>query len=220
MRDWLLERFLGRIFGHGDRLPRWVRQLLDETFLWVAIGQLLLALGVRPASVRRLSVVQTTLEEAREVFGRAGYEIPRLEGIETDQDLERIGDAWNHLESQQLTEEQLGAILPAPHAVRWVREAGNVVLDLLEEVLDRMRALRIRPELIGLDRREVRSVILELRDVLADAELDAAAAEGYMNLAHHLETLEADGGILATTQLETRPRIPRLGEVGRLVGVI
>lgn len=224
MRDWLLERFLARFLDQGPgsagRLPRWVRALLDETFLWVAIGQLLLALGVRPDSVRRLSVVQATLEEVREVFGKAGHEIPRLEDIETARDLERFEDTMSRLESQQFTEEELGAILPAPLAVHWVREAGAVVLDLLEESLDRLWILRIRTELMGLDHRAARSLVGGLREVLADADLDAVAAEGYEALARRLETLEADERLRAASELETRPRAPRLGEVGRLVGVI
>lgn len=84
MRDWLLDRFLDRNFGPDRPLPRWVRALLQETFAWVALGQLLLALGVRPDSVRRLAEVQTALEEARATLGEAGYEIPRLDGIRTE----------------------------------------------------------------------------------------------------------------------------------------
>lgn len=224
MRDWLLDRFVERFLDQGsrggDRLPRWVRGLLDETFLWVAIGQLLLALGVRPDSVRRLSRVQALLEEAREVFGRAGHEIPRLEGIETDRDLERFEDARSDFESHQFTDEELSAILPAPRAVSWAREAGAVVLDLLEETLGRLRSLRIRPELIGVDHRAAQALIVRLREILAGAELDAAAAEGYTALGRYLEVLTADEGLAASSELETRPRAPRLGEVGRLVGVI
>ncbi|MGO1257307.1 MAG: hypothetical protein ACTMII_00005 [Brachybacterium sp.] len=223
MRDWLLERFLARLSergpGGGGRLPRWVRALLDETFLWVALGQLLLALGVRRSSVRRLAVVQATLDEAREVFGKAGYVIPRLEGIETDRDLERLEDAMSRFESREFTEEELSAILPAPHAVRWAREAGTVVLDLLEETLGRLRTLRIRTELIGIDHRAARSWIVALREVLARSDLDTAAAEGYAALAQSLETLEGEG-LFAASELETRPRAPGLGEMGRLVGVI
>jgi hypothetical protein len=224
MRDWLLgimvDRMVERHLGPGRPLPRWLRALLDETFLWVALGQLLLALGVRPESVRRLATVQTVLEEARTALAPLGHEIPRLEGIRTHGDLERFEERVEGLESLNLADETIAAAIPAPTLVRWILDTTDVVLDLLDEVLQRLRALRIRTELIGLDHRAAAEAIRRSRRLLRGAGLAEAAEGGHAALARRLEEITADGDLLGGLELEARPRAPRRGEVARIVTVL
>ncbi len=219
----LLDRHLERAFGPGRSLPRWLRGLLDETFLWVAAGQLLLALGVRADSVRRLSAVHDSLEEARTALGAAGHPLPRLEDVRTYEELHRLEERFGAFVRglEQLEPEELALIVPAPQAIGWIEGAAGVLLDLALEVLDRLRARRIRTELVGLDQRALREGVLRLRRMLDRAGLAEAAEDGYEAVGRRLEQLDADGVlVLDGLELETRPVAPGLGEVGRIVDVV
>lgn len=204
-------------------LPDWLRGLLDETFLWVALGQLLIALGVRPESVRRLSEVQAALDEARTVLGAAGLELPRLEGVRTEEDLERLG---GQLDAMFRGIEERGPVgfervLPASQAVRWARDVADVLLDLAPEVLEALSAHRVRTELVGLDQRALREAPRRLRRILTDPDLEQAAAHGYEALGARLEQIADDEELdLESLALETRPREPAPGEVGRIADVL
>lgn len=204
-------------------LPDWLRGLLDETFLWVALGQLLIALGVRPESVRRLSEVQAALDEARTVLGAAGLELPRLEGVRTEEDLERLG---GQLDAMFRGIEERGPVgfervLPASQAVRWARDVADVLLDLAPEVLEALSAHRVRTELVGLDQRALREAPRRLRRILTDPDLEQAAAHGYEALGARLEQIADDEELdLESLALETRPREPAPGEVGRITDVL
>lgn len=240
MVEWVVGSFLARHVGTERPLPRVVRALLDETFLWVLLGQVLLALGVRRESVRRLAEVQGVIDGARSLFAQHGYEIPCLEGIETSADLDRFASRFDPIaelvdsdpsspedpsedsddSANGRDREELARILPASVAVNWAQDAGGVLLDLAEEVLDRLRTQRIRPELVGLDHSALRVVVLEARRQLGSPGLQEAARRGYPALEEHLGTLGKPGSVLAGPGLETRPRAPRPGEVQRLVGVI
>lgn len=204
-------------------LPDWLRGLLDETFLWVALGQLLIALGVRPESVRRLSEVQAVLDEARTVLGAAGLELPRLEGVRTEEDLERLGA---QLDAMFRGIEERGPVgfervLPASQAVRWARDVTDVLLDLAPEVLEALSAHRVRTELIGLDQRALREALRRLRRILADADLEQAAAHGFEALGARLEQIADDEELdLESLALETRPWEPAPGEAGRIADVL
>lgn len=209
-------------------LPGWLRGLLDETFLWVALGQLLIALGVRPESVRRLSEVQAVLDEARAALGAAGLELPRLEGVRTEEDLERLG---GQLDAMFRGIEEGGPVgfervLPASQAVRWARAVADVLLDLAPEALEALSAHRVRTELVGLDQRALREALRRLRQILANADLEQAAAHGYEALGARLEQIADDEELdlealdLESLDLETRPREPAPGEVGRIADVL
>lgn len=227
MNDRLLDRFLRRRLGSERSLPRWLAALLDETFLWVAAGQLLLALGVSPLSVRRLSEVQAVLEEVRARLAPIGLEIPRLEGVRTYGDLDRLGARFDALSDHMVTDEVLETAVPAPHLVQWARRGGPVLLDLAEEALGCLREKRIRAELIGLDHGAALRMIAELRRMLVDPGLDRAAEEGLEGLGRWLEARGAALSGVGTgpgagigAGLEVRPAAPRHGEVGRIVSVV
>lgn len=214
--------WLERRFGPGRPVPSWLRNLLDETFLWVAGGQLLLALGVRPESVRRLVVLQDALEEARSLTDGTPYQIPRLEGIETFADLEEFEDRMAVLEELQLDDEELARLVPAQTAARWAEECLPVVLDLALEALDGLRARRIRTELVGIDHRAARAVLQRAREVVGALDLRRAAEGGYPGLAARIAQLHGQGNPFADLlrDLEVRPASPRPGEVGRIVSVV
>lgn len=72
----IVDRALARLLGPERLLPRWVDDLLEETFLCVAAGHLLMSLGVPAEQVRRLGVLQEHLEEARRAAAAAGSPLP------------------------------------------------------------------------------------------------------------------------------------------------
>jgi len=215
VHEWFIDRFLERRTGPDRPLPRWLGALLDETFLWVGIGQLLLALGLPATSVRRLSEVQRVLEEAR----ASGIKIPRLEGVRTYGDLDRLGEQMDALADDDLTPEELERLVPAPTALGWMRDAGGVVLDLFDEVLMALRSRRLRTELVGIDHLAAHRMIGDLRRLLADPTLDRAAAAGHAELVRHLEVLDEGQGDIGA-DLEVTPVAPRPGEIQRVVTVV
>lgn len=214
----------------GTPVPRWMRGWLDETFLWVAAGQLLLALGVPRESVRRLGVLQEILEEYREVQRAQGVEVRRLEEVTTLEELDLVlgaGDdgtvpfGLRDLDADPETFAQLQEHVPATTLARWIEDGAGVVLDLAAQVLDALLRRRVRTELIGIDHRVAAEQIRMMQDRLAALGLPALGRAGYETLIPRLEQTvrELDrmdpGGLL-----EVQPVVPRPGEVGRILDVL
>lgn len=213
----LLDLLRGRRPGPDRRLPRWLREALDETFLWEAVGELLIATGVRPLSASRLAEVRRTLEEVRSAFDAMGHPVPRLEGMETVGDLESFQAGWASLSGAD--PEGIRSAIPAPQAVRWGQGAGRIVAELAEETLAQLRGRGIRTELVGLDHDEALASVHGLHRLAVSHELRRAADDGYPSVERWFE--EAD----EVSRLEdidpgTRPLEPEEGEVERIIEVI
>lgn len=230
MLEPLIDRWAEKHLGPGRPVPRWMRGLLDETFLWVAAGQLLLALGVPRESVRRLGVLQEILEEYREVQRAQGVEVRRLEEVTTLEELDLVlgtGDegaltfGLGDLDADPETFAQLQQHVPATTLARWIEDGAGVLLDLAEQVLDGLLRRRVRTELIGMDHRVAAEQIRTMRDRLAALDLPALGRAGHEELLSRLEQTvrELDRMDLAGL-LEVEPVVPRPGEVGRILDLL
>lgn len=216
--------------GSGTPVPRWMRGWLDETFLWVAAGQLLLALGVPRESVRRLGVLQEILEEYREVLRAQGVEVRRLEEVTTLEELDLVlgtGDegtvalGLGDLDAEPETFAQLQQHVPATTLARWIEDGAGVLLDLAEQVLDGLLRRRVRTELIGMDHRVAAEQIRTMQDRLAALDLPALGRVGYETLVPRLEqTVRELDRMDPAGLLEVEPVVPRPGEVGRILGLL
>lgn len=195
--------------------PRWLRGLLDETFLWVAAGQLLLVLGVRRETVRSLAVLQGILEEYRSARRAAGEEVLVLEEITSLEDLDRLAGA------EEGERREIEDLVPAVTLARWIDEGAPVLLDVADGVLAGLAGRRVRPELVGLDSRAAQDLLRGARRALHAEDLPARALEGKEPLRAALERLGAEleqlGG---DDRLQAEPIAPALGEAARLVGIL
>lgn len=218
----LLDRWLERHLAEGREIPAWLRGILDETFLWVAGGKLLLGLGVPSASVRRLAVLQATWEEMRELSGALGRPIPRLEELRTWEELDALHGTGpiplEDLFAPGGPPPQIAAQVSPERLAAWLRDGGDVLIELALAVIDGLAAHRIRPEVFGVDATRARRELQRVRARLREAPLDDAASLGHEELARALEELSEVVGPLAA--FETRPLPPRRGEIRRLLDVL
>ncbi|MEE1619022.1 hypothetical protein [Brachybacterium sp. J153] len=230
MLEPLIDRWAEKHLGPGRPVPRWMRGLLDETFLWVAAGELLIALHVPRESVRRLTVLQGILEEYRDLLREQGVEVRRLEDVRTLEDLDGLaeGEAMPSLPvglpadaTDGETLALLARQLPATTLARWIEDGAAVVLDLAEQTLEGLRRRRVRPELVGADPAAVQELIRELRRRLAALDLPALGRAGYPVMMPRLEEAAREIEQLdLMSGLEVAPRAPRPGEVQRIVGIL
>lgn len=162
----------------SDSVAAGLSWIEDPTFVWVAAGQLLNALGVLPETIRPLGQLRPLLDEVR-----------ALEGGE-DPD---------------------GELIPlAPERVQdMVDRAVPIVVPLLREVLESLRARRIRTELVGLDAEKLRRSLDRLEAFYRDGAWRTMDAD---EIAAQLELLLADPAV--------EPAAPSTGELRRIVGVL
>ena len=159
----------------GESVAAGFSWIEDPTFVWVAAGQLLTALGVRPETIRPLGQLRPLLDEVRALEG----------GGDPD-----------------------GELIPlAPERVQdMVDRAVPIVVPLLREVLESLRARRIRTELVGLDAEELRRSLGRLEAFYRDGAWRTMDAD---EIAAQLELLVADPAV--------EPTAPSTGELRRIV---
>ncbi|WP_347040699.1 hypothetical protein [Brachybacterium nesterenkovii] len=155
----------------GESVAAGFSWIEDPTFVWVAAGQLLTALGVLPETIRPLGQLRPLLDEVRALEG----------GGDPD-----------------------GELIPlAPERVQdMVDRAVPIVVPLLREVLESLRARRIRTELVGLDGEELRRSLDRLEAFYGDGAWRTMDAD---EIAAQLELLVADPAV--------EPVAPSVGEL-------
>ena len=162
----------------GESVAAGFSWIEDPTFVWVAAGQLLTALGALPETIRPLGQLRPLLDEVRALEGGG---------------------------------EPGGELIPlAPERVQdMVDRAVPIVVPLLREVLESLRARRIRTELVGLDAEELRRSLDRLEAFYRDGAWRTMDAD---EIAAQLELLVADPAV--------EPVAPSVGELRRIVGVL
>lgn len=179
------EEELSEAFEDDDGIPAAFAWMRDEAFCWVAAGELLTALGVRPETVRPLGELRPLIAELKARDERTNPAERPDSGAELDPaERARVHDM--------------------------IDRAAPVLLPLAREVLERLRALRIRTELVGLDADAIARLVDRLEETYREGAWRTMGDE-------ELQTLIADRLAEDPT---VEPATPGPAELGRIVGVL